>query len=223
MKRNEPFTLIELLIVIAIIAILAGMLLPALNQAKKTARRIDCSSKLGTLAKAYVMYADDHSGIFPPIRHGVAAADDTFIDDLKTGFLAPYIKVNTSDNTRRYIARVTTTYRSKFICEEVSNELTDRYTYGVNYQIGNQIKWRVSLFLQPSATILLGDSKKNQTIYYKDPLLDSNESELMELRHNQGANCIFSDTHLEYEKYQQIPWKTTNGSYHIFWFPRRRG
>ena len=62
MKRNRIFTLIELLIVIAIIAILAGMLLPALNSAKKKAQAIECLGRLKTLGTVAYLYVDSYKG-----------------------------------------------------------------------------------------------------------------------------------------------------------------
>ena len=61
----KQFTLIELLIVIAIIAILASMLLPALNKARDKAKAIQCLGNLKSCGQGMIMYADDYSGMMP--------------------------------------------------------------------------------------------------------------------------------------------------------------
>jgi prepilin-type N-terminal cleavage/methylation domain-containing protein len=62
MDRKRAFTLIELLVVIAIIAILMGVLLPALNRARKQGKRAVCLSNLKQLTLAWGLYADDYRG-----------------------------------------------------------------------------------------------------------------------------------------------------------------
>ena len=66
MQNRKNFTLIELLIVVAIIAILAGMLLPALNSAREKARAIQCTSQQKQLALAHIAYTDDNKSYFAP-------------------------------------------------------------------------------------------------------------------------------------------------------------
>ncbi len=68
-KRTDPgracFTLVELLVVVAIIALLASLLLPALGRAKAKGRRIACVSNQRQLLLALTMFAEDNDGRFP--------------------------------------------------------------------------------------------------------------------------------------------------------------
>jgi prepilin-type N-terminal cleavage/methylation domain-containing protein len=59
------FTLVELLVVMAIIGLLAALLMPALEQAKLRAQRIQCVSNLREIGLADHLFANDHTGKFP--------------------------------------------------------------------------------------------------------------------------------------------------------------
>ncbi|MCS7336904.1 MAG: type II secretion system GspH family protein [Verrucomicrobiae bacterium] len=69
-KVPEPraFTLLELLVVIAVIALLAALVLPTLARAKEKAKVLKVHAELYGIGLALQMYADDHGGRVPPVR-----------------------------------------------------------------------------------------------------------------------------------------------------------
>jgi prepilin-type N-terminal cleavage/methylation domain-containing protein len=65
-RNAGGFTLVELLFVIAIIAILIALLLPVLAGAREQSRRVTCTARLHQLATALILYAHDHRGALIP-------------------------------------------------------------------------------------------------------------------------------------------------------------
>ncbi|MDA3963606.1 MAG: type II secretion system protein [Planctomycetota bacterium] len=65
---NHPargFTMVELLVVISIISVLGGILIPAVNMARDSARKLECMSNLRQVGMVMQVYADDNAGLAP--------------------------------------------------------------------------------------------------------------------------------------------------------------
>lgn len=69
--RRPGFTLVELLVVLAIVSMLAAMLLPALSAAKEKARSLFCLNNLKQIGVAMTLYSDDHEDFLVPAEYDV--------------------------------------------------------------------------------------------------------------------------------------------------------
>jgi prepilin-type N-terminal cleavage/methylation domain-containing protein len=61
-RAPNAFTLIELLVSVAILGIMLGLLLPAIQQIRQVAKRLECSNNLSQIGKAYHVLIDNHGG-----------------------------------------------------------------------------------------------------------------------------------------------------------------
>ncbi len=64
-RRDCAFKLLELIVVLAVIVVLAGLILPALALARYKAKRIQCVNNLKLVGIGLRVFADDHSNAYP--------------------------------------------------------------------------------------------------------------------------------------------------------------
>ena len=229
------FTLIELLIVVAIIAILAGMLLPALNKAREMAYKISCVNSMSSLGKAYIMYTGDYNSLVPFYNNTMS----WFGGSPEKGFLAGYLNLNDAgihigQRARRNGQADKPIIRSKISCPsldryELRDPVNGTYGYGYNNQVYNKYSAPSNVtgrdiyqytaatfkdFKIPSKTMLFMESWSSIASPFDAGVKD------WKFSHSNMSNCIFGDGHVDSVRYMS-PFITNRGTSYgsLFWYP----
>ncbi len=234
-KQTECFTLIELLIVISIIAILAGMLMPALNQARQMAFATACRSNLKQYALGLASYTSE-SNEYLCYGYNSSSSASTF-----NHILYPYIfnrplKLDGYSSTKPVNVKLYQCPAAKY--KHVYQSMMS--SYGYNYQgaistsptqriLGykssteNNPPTKTGQIKQPSAVFFFGDGRINITsnLWGNNPVYPNNApgsdpSEFVPWRHQKQVNILYGDGHTASRRVSPEIRVTTNEG-KLFW------
>lgn len=176
MRRFRAFTLVELLVVISIIALLIGMLMPALGKARQSARTVQCLSNIRSMEVAHCTYMTDNNGRFvnAGLSHsgGPSAenAEFSWIKTLDRYYGDVLVRRSPSDDSPHWTTQVTGVGRLRTTSYGINNFVADVVNSGSNPHGAAPAAWnsatmgiwpggdgaafnRIERILKPSATV----------------------------------------------------------------------
>lgn len=206
----RSFSLVEVLVTVAILAVLASLLLPGLQHAAQAARATACASHLRQIGTAATVWANDNDGkivpVFWPGESGDANAVNTW-----QGYLASYLGYKGAAGLEGYGSTNELAGPAQlpaFVCPERKTKYG--YGYNANYlsYFNSTVSGRWVLYSQiprPSETALLADSycvtqPARWRAFVRTPSQVSINDTVPEYRHpGRTAHVLWLDGHVTSE------------------------
>jgi prepilin-type N-terminal cleavage/methylation domain-containing protein/prepilin-type processing-associated H-X9-DG protein len=226
MNNQRAFTLIELLIVIAIIAVLASTLFPVFAQAKRAAKATVCLSNNKQMAMAYQMYAGDFDDFTVPMYYVEGPTMNStmttwssrivlpeFIEEPTGGLIYPYLK-----STAVMDCPEANELRGFGPAYGMNLELTEIIRVSTRPRVVNAMGIPFSQMQEPAQTVVFGDNamladEDGGTVLYRDYWLlpsGGQEAPTHHGRHgNMMGNYSWADGHARayrLVRYTEAPW-----------------
>lgn len=231
------FSLVELLIVISIIAILASLLLPALNKARGRAYAIKCLSSYNQYGKASIQYSTDNNDWLTPrnntgIAGGYNEASHIWLNGeitesglgKKLGMLPPYLGIHSiaplsggrkekgEITLHPFVCPTAAGYKRSYL-ESQSSPNINVYGAGLNSFLETGIKLSRARFPSRSmycAEIGLPGEQGGVALARSDyPASDGNT---MVFNHDRRCSVTFIDGHAELMSFNKVPFSSLHGT-----------
>ncbi|WP_269542575.1 prepilin-type N-terminal cleavage/methylation domain-containing protein [Cerasicoccus fimbriatus] len=182
-RANIGFTLVELLVCIAIIAILAAILIPVVGSIQTRANEAKCASNVRQIASGFLLYSQDHDGVFPTFKATGGGNVENWRQQLYDYVIDP-----DSNRDQHYI----------WYCPAKSDsdqDWRDTASYGSNLYLSGKSFYSIP---NPSSTMAVIDCTLSQGHHAKSE--NSSESQIknwVHFRHGGKANMAMLDGHVE--------------------------
>lgn len=210
-SRRSAFTLIELLTVIAIIAILASMIMPSLSRAREMARRSSCASNMKQLGLAFIQYTQDYDERFPKAGNwqawgngghwvkGVNSADGStaLAKFTKAEDYAP--RGNKVDIIGGAIYPYTKAVQI-YVCPSSRDGQATGLSYSMNCTLSGQAQFSVQS--DTEVALLVDEAYPSDGYFWATT--DSSASDQMTQIHNGGGNILFCDGHVKFYPFSKF-------------------
>ncbi len=197
-RKLTKFTLIEMLVVIAIISILASVLMPSLQNSLKMARATMCANNLKQIGLTVNYYLGDYNNYYPAPWENA----DTWLRKISRIYMYEndYVKTLVAfKNDSAVIARCPEREYSVEEYRSLSSHGDYWLTYGVNYSYfgtdAGKAPRSATALKNPSKKIYAADTKGTNA--YDHIINYTWSSALPEARHNNTANTLWADGHVQ--------------------------